>query len=293
MTVFSVNATPSTISINDISRAEGNSGTATFDFTVSLSAAPGQTVTVNYATADGTATTADNDYVATSGALTFGPDDTSKTISVTVNGDTKFESNETFFVNLSNAVNATLPAGTKGTGTVQNDDTASPLSYSPSTQSLTGGAGGAAVSFTQIVTAPSQEYGAFNAAVQVTGTAPNPIPAAWVSTNPSSLSFTAPSSNQSKSWIVSFTVPAGTAAGTYTAQIIASPSTSGVALGPGSAVSLAVSACTAPSISSQPASAVACAGQSVTFSILQSTITTCRATRWLSHCPMVHRWSTL
>src|SRR5207247_9664349 len=86
------NTTLPTSSTNDVIRADGNSATISFDFTVSLSAAPGQTVRVNYATADGTATTADNDYVATSGTLTFGPDETSKSISVTVNGDTKFES---------------------------------------------------------------------------------------------------------------------------------------------------------------------------------------------------------
>src|SRR5439155_17168571 len=101
---------------------EGNSGTTSFVFTVSLSNASSQTITVTYATADGTATTADNDYVAASGTLTFNPGDTSKTITVTVNGDTKFEPDETFTVKLSGATNATIADG-QGQGTIVNDDT--------------------------------------------------------------------------------------------------------------------------------------------------------------------------
>jgi len=53
--------------------AEGNAGTTALGFTVSLSAVSGQAVSVSFATADGTATTADGDYVAASGTLTFAP----------------------------------------------------------------------------------------------------------------------------------------------------------------------------------------------------------------------------
>src|SRR6185503_12294575 len=61
-----------TLSINDVSLAEGNSGTATATFTVTLAPVnPTQTVTVNYATANGTATTANADYDAATGTLTF------------------------------------------------------------------------------------------------------------------------------------------------------------------------------------------------------------------------------
>src|SRR5213596_2817409 len=116
----SVNVTP-TLAINDVSQNEGNSGTTPFVFTVSLSSSSSLTITVTYATADGTATTADNDYVAANGTLTFNPGDTTKTITVNVNGDTKFESNETFFVNLSGATNATIADG-QGQGTIVNDD---------------------------------------------------------------------------------------------------------------------------------------------------------------------------
>ena len=69
------------ISINDISIPEGDSGTSNFVFTVSLSTATEQTVSVNYSTANNTAT-AGSDYVATSGTLTFNPGDTTKTITV-------------------------------------------------------------------------------------------------------------------------------------------------------------------------------------------------------------------
>jgi len=119
-----------TLSINDVSINEGNSGTTTFAFTVSLtSAAPAGGVTFDIATADNTAqddvpATEDNDYVAqslTSQTVTAG--NSSYTFNVTVNGDTAVETNETFFVNVSNVTGATLGDG-QGLGTIQNDDSA-------------------------------------------------------------------------------------------------------------------------------------------------------------------------
>ena len=110
------------ISINDVSANEGNAGTTAFNFTVSLSAASTQTVTVNFTTANGTAT-AGSDYVANSGAVTFNPGETSKTVTIQVNGDTVSEPNETFNVILSGAVNGTIADGT-GVGTIVDDDQA-------------------------------------------------------------------------------------------------------------------------------------------------------------------------
>ena len=110
-----------TISIGDVSVSEGNAGTTSAGFTVSLSVASGQTVTVNYATADGSAT-AGSDYVTAGGTVTFTPGQTSQPISVTINGDTAFEPNEAFNVNLSAATNATI-ADNQGVGTISNDDT--------------------------------------------------------------------------------------------------------------------------------------------------------------------------
>ena len=112
------------LSINDTAWTEGTAGTETFTFTVSLSAPAGAGgVTFDIATADGTATTADNDYVANSitGALILEGNSTYQ-FYVTVNGDTTAEADETFSVNVTNVTGATLGDGT-GLGTIQDDDT--------------------------------------------------------------------------------------------------------------------------------------------------------------------------
>ena len=111
--------TPS-LSINDVAIAEGNSGTGNAVFTVTLSAPSSQTVTVSFATANGTAS-AGSDYAASSGMLTFNPGETLRSITVQVNGDTDVEGNETFFVNLTSASNASIADG-QGLGTILNDD---------------------------------------------------------------------------------------------------------------------------------------------------------------------------
>ncbi|WP_408589829.1 cadherin-like domain-containing protein [Novosphingobium sp.] len=108
------------LGVDSPSIAEGNSGTKVLTFTVTLSSASVQTVTVNYATADGSAT-AGSDYVATSGTLTFAPGETSKTVAVTVNGDTVLEGDETLTLHLSGASNASINVA-DGTGTLTNDD---------------------------------------------------------------------------------------------------------------------------------------------------------------------------
>ena len=112
------------LSIGDASIREGKSGTKVMTFTVTLSAAYDEPVTVNFATRDGTATAADSDYVATSGTLSFAPGETVKTIAVVVKGDRKREADEYFDVLLSAAsVNALiLPGYTSGRGTIFNDD---------------------------------------------------------------------------------------------------------------------------------------------------------------------------
>src|SRR5205807_2421291 len=109
------------ITINDVSVIEGNSGTTNAVFTVSLSNPSSQTITVNYATANITATLADNDYQSASGTLTFAPGQTTQTITVLVNGDTKFEPNEIFCLVLSKATNASI-AHSQAIGTIVNDD---------------------------------------------------------------------------------------------------------------------------------------------------------------------------
>jgi uncharacterized protein len=114
-----------TLNIGDVSQAEGDSGTTTFSFPVSLTTpagASGVSFTVN--TADGTTNpaTAGSDYVAIvggSGSISQG--NSSTTVSVTVNGDTTSEPNETFFVNISNVTGANA-GDTQGLGTIVNDD---------------------------------------------------------------------------------------------------------------------------------------------------------------------------
>lgn len=117
-------AVPS-LSIADVSVQEGNSGTRLMTFTVILSAAAAGAVTVAYSTADGTATSG-SDYVAANGTLTFAAGETSKTIQVTVKGDTAAEGNEAFTIRLANAAGATIADGS-ATGTLTNDDTAPTL----------------------------------------------------------------------------------------------------------------------------------------------------------------------
>jgi hypothetical protein len=108
------------LSINDIAVNEGNSGTTNATFTVSLSKASAQAVTVSYATAEGTAT-AGTDYQSSSGTLTFAAGQTTQTVSVQVNGENVSEDDETFFVNLSNPTNAEI-SDAQGQGTITNDD---------------------------------------------------------------------------------------------------------------------------------------------------------------------------
>jgi hypothetical protein len=87
-------------------------------------------VTVKWATADGTATTKDSDYVAASGTVTFPANSNSpQPIAVTVNGDAKLELNETFAVKLSNPVNAGIDLGSQSV-TIENDETP-PLKITP------------------------------------------------------------------------------------------------------------------------------------------------------------------
>ena len=111
-------AGPPSLSIADaqVDEAAG----ATLEFTVSLSRAASATVTVDWATADGTAT-AGSDYTADSGTLNFAPDETSKTVAVAVLDDSHDEGNETLTVTLSNPSGAYL-ADSEATGTIENTD---------------------------------------------------------------------------------------------------------------------------------------------------------------------------
>jgi hypothetical protein len=118
-TILDDDASP-LLSIGDVSVTEGNSGTRSAVFTVSISARSGREVSVGFSTVAGSALSG-SDYMGQSGSLTFAPGQTSKTISIPVIGDTRVESTEKFSVLLSRSLNASINRAT-GTATILNDD---------------------------------------------------------------------------------------------------------------------------------------------------------------------------
>jgi Calx-beta domain len=135
------------ISVDDVWLSEGDSGTTAFSFTVRLSNAVGVPVTVNYATADGTAA-AGSDYVAASGKLTIAAGQTSGTVTVLVNGDRQSEPDETFYLNLSSPTNGVITDG-QGMGFIYDDE---PHIYISGASAAEGNAGTTALEFTVTLT---------------------------------------------------------------------------------------------------------------------------------------------
>jgi len=107
--------------VNDVTVTEGNGGATHATFTLSLVPAPEGPVTVDYATAGGTASSP-RDYGFTQGTATFSAGETSKTVTVVVNGDTRPEANETFFLNLSSPTGGAVIDDAQGKGTIVSDD---------------------------------------------------------------------------------------------------------------------------------------------------------------------------
>jgi len=110
------------ISISDVAKREGRKNTTSFVFTVTLSAAYDEPVTVSFRSVDGTATTSDGDYIAKTGILTFAPGETTKTITIEVKGDSKRESDETFYLDLFGNSSNSLLVDSRGIGSILNDD---------------------------------------------------------------------------------------------------------------------------------------------------------------------------
>ncbi|MDQ4108695.1 MAG: hypothetical protein M3138_07835 [Actinomycetota bacterium] len=133
------------LSIDDVALGEGDGGPTTASFTLSLSAPSGRTVTVDWASADGTASQP-MDYVAGSGMATFVPGDTIATADITVNGDTDLELDEAFTVALTNPTNATV-TDASGTGTILADEVEPIVSVGNATVTE-GDSGSSALSFT-------------------------------------------------------------------------------------------------------------------------------------------------
>jgi large repetitive protein len=110
-----------TVSINSVSQSEAASGSATMQFTVTLSRLSSRNVTVQYSTANGTAIAGSDYNGVTNSALTIAAGQTQATFNITVRGDFIDEPNETFTVTLNTPTNATLGTAT-GTGTIIDND---------------------------------------------------------------------------------------------------------------------------------------------------------------------------
>ena len=161
--------TVGSISIGDVAIAEGNAGTSIATFTVTRTGGTAA-FDVNYATADGTAT-AGSDYVAQpTGTVSFAAGDLTKTISVTINGDTTVEPDETFFVNLLGATNGGTIVKSQGTGTITNDDTVGNISISDVTIAE-GNAGTSTATFTVTRTSGTAAFDVNYATADGTATA--------------------------------------------------------------------------------------------------------------------------
>jgi hypothetical protein len=112
------NEGPPSFVVTDVAGPEAS---GTLSFSVFLTNANGSPVSIDYATADGTAI-AGSDYTATSGTLTFNPGQTSKPVPVTITDNALAEDDETFTLNLLNATGGIAIAEPTGTATIQNDD---------------------------------------------------------------------------------------------------------------------------------------------------------------------------
>ena len=169
LTITDDDAAPS-LSIDSPRVDEGDSGTASLEFTVSLSAASGRQVTVGYADAGTGTATSGTDYTAISaGTLTFAAGETAKTLTASVTGDTTDEPDETVVVSLSGAANAAISTAS-GTGTITDDDAAPGLSIdSPRVDE--GDSGTASLEFTVSLSAASGRQVTVGYADAGTGTA--------------------------------------------------------------------------------------------------------------------------
>src|SRR3954468_2646859 len=189
---------PPNLTINDVSLNEGNAGTTSFTFTVSLSAPAGAGgVTFDIATADGTATQP-GDYTQKSlTAQTIPAGSSTYSFTVLVNGETTPETNETFFVNVTNATGATVTDG-QGQGTIVNDDAAPNLTINDVSLNE-GNAGTTTFTFTVSLSAPPPAGGVTFDIATANGTATQP-------------------SDYTQKTLTSQTIPAGSS--TYTFDVL-------------------------------------------------------------------------
>ncbi|MGI9065094.1 MAG: Calx-beta domain-containing protein [Pyrinomonadaceae bacterium] len=162
------------LTINDVTATEGDAGTVTAAFTVTLHGSTGSIVTVDYTTSNGTAAApADYQAIPTT-QLVFAPGEVTKTIAVNVNGDTLDEPGETFFVNLSNASNAAILAN-QGQGTITDNDVPPTLTINDVSQNE--GSGPTTFTFTVHLSAPALTGGVTFDISTADGTAQDDVPA--------------------------------------------------------------------------------------------------------------------
>ena len=129
------------LTISDSATIEGNAGRKNMYFSIALAAPAKAFVTIHYATINGTATTADRDYVAVSGQVSIRPGSTSATVAIPILGDRKTESNETFSVQIVRAFGAVITDGLAD-GIIINDDAGKvlpppPIAGGPASAGLT------------------------------------------------------------------------------------------------------------------------------------------------------------
>jgi len=158
------------ITVGSVSYAEGNSGTINMNFTVTALAVSGAPIIVDYVTSDGTATSG-SDYVGANATLTIPAGQTTGTISVVMNGDLNFETNETFNLNLSAGSGFTTSGSIlSATGTITNDDVAPTISVGDISMSE-GNSGPANMTFTVTASGTSGTDIVVNFATTAGGTA--------------------------------------------------------------------------------------------------------------------------
>lgn len=163
------------LSIDNRAVTEGNSGTITASFTVSLSSpAPVGGVSFDIVTADGTATTADGDYLGIASATqTIAAGDSNYTYNVTVNGDTTTEPDETFFVNITN-VSGAIVSDAQSQGTIINDDAVLPVLSVNDVTVVEGNTGTTTATFTVSLSTPALPAGVSFDIATADGTATAP-----------------------------------------------------------------------------------------------------------------------
>ena len=169
------------IAATDADRAEGNSGSTPFTFTITRSDSLTAAINVAWQVTGTGANPADAaDFASAvldtgpSGNIAFAAGEASKTLTVNVRGDTLVEANESFLVSVSSPANGAATA----MGVIRNDDGAPAISIAATTASLLEGSSGAETPYGFTVTRSGDLAAANSVAWAVTGTGANPADAA-------------------------------------------------------------------------------------------------------------------